>query len=134
MLKFTIINEKDCFKELFLLAGQKLHFFATCEAKISIFWPPSGRKSFATREKHLFFIAPPLKIRFLVPVEQVETAIFNTTFKVSTRSTCTENRIFKRGAIKNKWFSRVAYDFFPLGVKNWYFWTAGGKEVHFLTR
>ena len=43
-------------------------------------------------------MAPFLKIRFLVPVEQVETAILNPTFKVSTPSTGTENRIFKKGA------------------------------------
>ena len=49
-----------------------------------------------------FFIAPPLKIRFSVPVERVETATFNgLKIVVSTRSTVTANQILKRVAMKN---------------------------------
>ena len=55
------------------------------------------------------FIAPLLKIGFLIPVKRDETVIFNPrgeTLKVelqtavSSRFTGTENRIFKRGAMK----------------------------------
>ena len=48
----------------------------------------------------LFFIITLLRIWFDVTVERVKTAIFNPTFKVSTRSTGTENRIYKKGAMK----------------------------------
>ena len=51
----------------------------------------------------MFFIAPPLKIRFSVPVERVETTFLNLGLKVavSTRSTVTANQILKRVAMKN---------------------------------
>ena len=52
-------------------------------------------------------IATLLRILFDVTVERVETVIFNPTFKVSTRSTDTENQFFKRGAIKNIMFHVV---------------------------
>ena len=61
----------------------------------NIFYVPPARK--------LVFIAPPLKIRFSVPVERVETMIFNPRVesRFSTRSTVTANQILKRVAMKN---------------------------------
>ena len=58
-----------------------------------------------------YFIATPLSIWFNVTVEQVQTDISNPTFKIVTlgleiagsiRSTGTQNRIFKRGAMKKQ--------------------------------
>ena len=56
-----------------------------------------------------YFIAALLRIRFSVPLKRDESAVCNPAFKVSplglkiavsSRCTDTENRIFKRGAMK----------------------------------
>ena len=70
---------------------------------------PSIGKKFSAIIRQIFlirkiiFIAPSLKIRFSVPVERVETTIFNPRVesRCSTRSTVTANQILKRVATKN---------------------------------
>ena len=55
-------------------------------------------------------------------MERVETLKVGLKIAVSTRSAGTENRIFKRGATKNKCLFRVAHGFFS---------TAGLKDAFY---
>ena len=42
--------------QIFLLAGHKVDFISTCEANISLLWPPSReKKTCLTREKNYFY-------------------------------------------------------------------------------
>ena len=53
-VSLKLIKENDCFKELFLLAGQKVHFFAPCGPKISIFDPQWKKIVCNTGEPFIF--------------------------------------------------------------------------------
>ena len=54
-----------------------------------------------------YFIATLFLIRFDLTIKRVESAIFNPTFNVSTSSTNTEKRIFRRSAKNNTMFHVV---------------------------